>query len=125
MTIAGQTRTSSASMSVAGLSISLGDGQPCREAAGGVALGAALVHGEQAGHGNAPARSLVLSPLAGPRGAQQISKQSVALLVVARVNVVDHPHHERRGGFRVKGPAVRFHHVAGRANNWSSCITCR
>lgn len=68
---------------------------------------------------------LVLSPLTGPRGAQQISKQGGALLVVACVNLVDHLHYERRGGFRVKGPAVRFHHVAAHSKDWPSCITRR
>src|SRR5271165_5269466 len=64
---------------------------------------------------------LVLSPDAPPGRAQQVAQQGVALLLAAGVDVVDHPDHEF-GGYRVKGPVVRFHHRPPARGSWPYCI---
>jgi hypothetical protein len=42
------------------------------------------------------------------------------VLFAAPVNVLDHTRHKRGGGYRVKRPAIWFHHLAAERRGWSS-----
>lgn len=52
-------------------------------------------------------RSLVLGGQAPPRRAKKVGEQSIALRIAARVHVMNHPQHERGGGYGVQ--AIWFH----------------